>query len=70
MDSSEFNDGRRDKQEERVFGGWIAALADHIVSMTAVGVLEDGEWFTTTQLTTLIFRPRARWGYSNRRTPS
>ena len=26
------NDGSRNIQEERVFGGWIAALADHIVS--------------------------------------
>jgi uncharacterized protein (TIGR00369 family) len=51
------NDGSRDIQEERVFGGWIAALADHIVSMTMASALEDGEWFTTTELTTRMFRP-------------
>jgi acyl-coenzyme A thioesterase PaaI-like protein len=70
MDSSECNNGSRDMQEERVFGGWIAAFSDHIVSITTASVLEDGEWFTTTQLTTRIFSPRARWGYLNRRTPS
>ncbi|MFK7865653.1 MAG: PaaI family thioesterase [Pseudohongiellaceae bacterium] len=51
------NDGSRDIQEGRVFGGWIAALADHIVSMTMASGLEDGEWFTTTELTTRMFRP-------------
>ena len=51
------NDGSRNIQEERVFGGWIAALADHIVSMTMASALEDGEWFTTTELTTRMFRP-------------
>jgi len=40
-----------------VFGGWISALADHIVSMTMASALEDGEWFTTTELTTRMFRP-------------
>ncbi|MBT6481209.1 MAG: PaaI family thioesterase, partial [Gammaproteobacteria bacterium] len=47
----------RDIEDERVFGGWIAALADHIVSMTMASALEDGEWFTTTELTTRMFRP-------------
>jgi uncharacterized protein (TIGR00369 family) len=51
------NDGNRDIQDGRVFGGWIAALADHIVSMTMASALEDGEWFTTTELTTRMFRP-------------
>lgn len=51
------NDGSRDIEDERVFGGWIAALADHIVSMTMASALEDGEWFTTTELTTRMFRP-------------
>lgn len=51
------NDGSRNIGDERVFGGWIAALADHIVSMTMASALEDGEWFTTTELTTRMFRP-------------
>jgi acyl-coenzyme A thioesterase PaaI-like protein len=51
------NDGSRDIQDDRGFGGWIAALADHIVSMTMASALEDGEWFTTTELTTRMFRP-------------
>lgn len=51
------NDGGRDIQKDRVFGGWIAALADHIVSMAMASALEDGEWFTTTELTTRMFRP-------------
>ncbi len=51
------NDGSRDISNGRVFGGWIAGLSDHIVSMTMASALEDGEWFTTTELTTRIFRP-------------
>ncbi len=51
------NDGSRDIGPGRVFGGWIAALSDHIVSMTMASALEDGEWFTTTELTTRMFRP-------------
>lgn len=51
------NDGSRDIESGRVFGGWISALADHIVSMTMASALEDGEWFTTTELTTRMFRP-------------
>ena len=42
------NDGSRDIESGRVFGGWISALADHIVSMTMASALEDWEWFTTT----------------------
>ena len=51
------NDGSRDINTERVFGGWVAGLSDHIVSMTMASALEDGEWFTTTELQTRIFRP-------------
>lgn len=51
------NEGDRDISGGRVFGGWIAALSDHIVSMTMASALEDGEWFTTTELTTRMFRP-------------
>ena len=51
------NEGDRDIGPGRVFGGWIAALSDHIVSMTMASALEDGEWFTTMELTTRMFRP-------------
>ncbi|MCI5045767.1 MAG: PaaI family thioesterase, partial [Aquisalinus sp.] len=49
--------GQRDIEGARVFGGWIAGFSDHIVSMTMASALEDGEWFTTTELTTRMFRP-------------
>ena len=51
------NEGDRDINSGRVFGGWVAALSDHIVSMTMASALEDGEWFTTMELTTRMFRP-------------
>ena len=51
------NTGDRDIQPGRVFGGWVAALSDHIVSMTMASALEDGEWFTTMELQTRILRP-------------
>lgn len=51
------NEGDRDISPERAFGGWIAALSDHIVSMTMASALEDGEAFTTMELTTRLFRP-------------
>ncbi|MEZ5986337.1 MAG: PaaI family thioesterase [Hyphomonas sp.] len=51
------NEGDRDIQEGRVFGGWVAGLSDHIVSMTMASALENGEWFTTMELQTRILRP-------------
>ena len=51
------NSGDRDINTGRAFGGWVAGLSDHIVSMTMASALEDGEWFTTMELTTRIFRP-------------
>ncbi|WP_306251392.1 PaaI family thioesterase [Parvularcula sp. IMCC14364] len=54
------NEGQRDIEGARVFGGWIAGFSDHIVSMTMASALEDGEWFTTTELTTRMFRPMKR----------
>jgi uncharacterized protein (TIGR00369 family) len=51
------NTGDRDIQTERVFGGWVAGLSDHIVSMTMASALDDGEWFTTMELQTRILRP-------------
>jgi uncharacterized protein (TIGR00369 family) len=51
------NIGDRDIQPDRVFGGWVAGLSDHIVSMTMASALDDGEWFTTMELQTRILRP-------------
>ena len=51
------NTGDRDISNGRVFGGWIAGFSDHIVSMCMASALDDGEWFTTTELQTRIFRP-------------
>ena len=51
------NTGDRDISDGRAFGGWVAGLSDHVVSMCMASALEDGEWFTTTELQTRIFRP-------------
>jgi acyl-coenzyme A thioesterase PaaI-like protein len=51
------NDGSRDINDGRVFGGWIAALSDNIVSMCMATALEPGEGFTTQDLQVKIFRP-------------
>ena len=51
------NTGDRDIGSERAFGGWIAGLSDHIVSITMSSALEEGEWFTTMELQTRILRP-------------
>lgn len=51
------NDGDRDIDNGRVFGGWIAGFSDHVVSATMASALNDGEWFTTTELQTRILRP-------------
>ena len=51
------NDGSRDIGGGRVFGGWIAALSDNVVSMCMATALEDGEGFTTQDLQVKIFRP-------------
>ena len=37
------NDGSRDIQPNRVFGGWVAGLSDHIVSMTMASALDEVE---------------------------
>ncbi len=50
------NEGDRDISDGRVFGGWVAGFSDHIVSMCMASALEDGEWFTTTELQTRLFR--------------
>ncbi len=51
------NDGSRDINDGRVFGGWIAGLSDNIVSMCMATALEPGEGFTTQDLQVKIFRP-------------
>ncbi len=51
------NTGERDISSERTFGGWVAGFSDHIVSITMASALNDGEWFTTTELQTRILRP-------------
>ncbi|MEM6625514.1 MAG: PaaI family thioesterase [Pseudomonadota bacterium] len=53
------NDGSHDITPGRVFGGWVGALSDHIVSMCMASALEDGEWFTTLDLQIKLFRPVA-----------
>ncbi len=51
------NTGDRDIDGQRAFGGWVAGLSDHIVSITMASALDDGEWFTTMELQTRILRP-------------
>lgn len=51
------NDGSRDIGSGRVFGGWIAALSDHIVSLAMATTLAEGESFTTQDLQVKMFRP-------------
>jgi acyl-coenzyme A thioesterase PaaI-like protein len=53
------NDGSRDISSGRVFGGWIAALSDHVVSLAMSSALAPGEGFTTQDLQIKIFRPVA-----------
>jgi uncharacterized protein (TIGR00369 family) len=40
-----------------LFGGFLAALSDHILGMATMSVLEAGEAFTTSDLRTSFFRP-------------
>lgn len=53
------NDGARDISDGRAFGGWIAGLSDHIVSICMSSALKEGEWFTTQDLQIKYFRPVA-----------
>lgn len=43
--------------EGALFGGYIAALADHALGFPAMSVLEDGEGMTTSDLRVSFFRP-------------
>ena len=43
-----------------VFGGYLAALADQVLGLATMTVLEDGEAFTTSDLRVSFFRPVAR----------
>ena len=40
-----------------LFGGFLAALSDHVLAMATLSVLEDSEVFTTSDLRTSYFRP-------------
>ncbi|MEM7766924.1 MAG: PaaI family thioesterase [Pseudomonadota bacterium] len=51
------NDGSRDIQPGRAFGGWIGALSDHVVSFCMMSALDEGEYFTTQDLQIKLFRP-------------
>ena len=51
------NDGSRDIQPGRAFGGWVAGLSDHIVSICMMSALDEGEHFTTQDLQIKLFRP-------------
>ena len=53
------NDGSRDIASGRVFGGWVAALSDNVVSMCMSTALEEGEKITTLDLQVKLFRPIA-----------
>lgn len=51
------NDGSRDIQPGRVFGGWVGALSDHVVSICMFSALTGNEGFTTQDLQIKLFRP-------------
>jgi len=47
-------------ERDALFGGFIAALADHVLGFPVMSVLEDGEAFTTSDLRVSFFRPVSR----------
>ena len=51
------NNGSRDISDGRAFGGWIAALSDHVVSICMFSALTPDEHFTTQDLQIKFFRP-------------
>lgn len=51
------NEGEHDISPGRAFGGWVAALSDHVVSLCMMSALEEGEAFTTQDLQIKLFRP-------------
>lgn len=51
------NDGSRDIQPDRAFGGWVGALSDHVVSICMFSALTGDEGFTTQDLQIKLFRP-------------
>ena len=51
------NDGSRDIQPGRAFGGWVGALSDHVVSICMFSALTGNEGFTTQDLQIKLFRP-------------
>lgn len=40
-----------------LFGGWIAAVADEVLGMAAMTVMEEGEIFSTSACSVQFFRP-------------
>jgi acyl-coenzyme A thioesterase PaaI-like protein len=54
------NDGSRDINDGRVFGGWIAALSDNIVSMCMSTAMAPGEGFTTRPVTLGVIEIEAK----------
>lgn len=51
------NGGERDIAPGRAFGGWVAGLSDHVVSICMFSALKPGENFTTQDLQVKLFRP-------------
>jgi len=51
------NDGSKDIQPGRAFGGWVGALSDHVVSICMMSALQEDEYFTTQDLQLKLFRP-------------
>ncbi len=41
----------------QVFGGYLAAVADHALALAAMTVMSEGEKFTTSDLRVSFFRP-------------
>jgi uncharacterized protein (TIGR00369 family) len=44
-------------ERNAVFGGYVAALADHVLGTVMMTVLEDGETISTSDLRVSFFRP-------------
>jgi uncharacterized protein (TIGR00369 family) len=44
-------------ERHAVFGGYVAAIADSLLGLATLSVLEDGELFSTSDLRVSFFRP-------------
>ena len=47
-------------ERDATFGGYIAAIADSLVGLATLSVLEDNEMFSTSDLRVSFFRPVVR----------